>query len=415
MVLPIVLLGLFRLTAATQAAQGNEGLQGGWAVDDAGNTTFNRSLQNDLPLIQQAGAGWVRINFRLGACFADWTSLGCNGKTALQSYEPLVAAAAENHLQVLGLLSNESWKGSPKDWKAKNAEHNPGGNGDNAYAQNFATSAAGVLAAHFNGVNGALISQWEVWNEPNAWTSNPRPGVYRGGTFIYPSNFAWLLTHAYAAIKAANSNAVVISGGLYAHDTSATGAAAVRALHSTDTETVIPGGIYFHERTWRIKHGAYSSSRRSSCSSTVATSGADYFCSTYAQGIQYAGWTGEAYPFDQVGQHLYINQFGRTSSSNLTAFLQDLRDAYLVYEGASTTKQIQVTEVGWSTANVSRWVQARNLRIAYTVFRNTSYVERAYWFFIQDIPEAPLYYGLIDPNGTLKRAFAFYQTYATYH
>ena len=34
--------------------------------------------------IQSAGAGWVRINFRLGACFADWVSVGCNGKTALE-------------------------------------------------------------------------------------------------------------------------------------------------------------------------------------------------------------------------------------------------------------------------------------------------------------------------------------------
>src|SRR5690242_15295969 len=87
-------------------AQGDQGLQGGWAVDDSGNVIFTHSVADELPLMQQAGAGWVRINFRLGGCFDDWTTRGCNGRTALQVYDDVVGRARGQGLQVLGLLSN---------------------------------------------------------------------------------------------------------------------------------------------------------------------------------------------------------------------------------------------------------------------------------------------------------------------
>jgi hypothetical protein len=61
----------------TSAAQGNQGLQGGWAIADSGHVNFVHSLVSEMPYMQQAGAGVLRINFRLGACFSDWTSTGC--------------------------------------------------------------------------------------------------------------------------------------------------------------------------------------------------------------------------------------------------------------------------------------------------------------------------------------------------
>ena len=401
-VLSTVAMFLCSLTVLPQpaaAAQGNQGLQGGWAIDNNGNIYFTHSLSNQYGPIQQAGAGWVRVNFRLGSCFHDWTTVGCNNKTALATYDQVVANAVSRNLKVLGLLSNESWPGSQTDWTTNNAEHTSG-NGDNGYVDSFAQNAAGVLAAHFNASSPTPITQWEVWNEPNAWTSNPSPGVYSGGTFLYPSNFAWLLKNAYAAIKSANPAAVVISGGLYAHDTS--GSPSIYAVGSLAAQD--PN---------RVKHGSYAGPASTSCSSSVATSGASYLCSAYGEGVANAGWAAP-YPFDEVGQHLYIDQFGRTSGSRLSSFLQDLRNAYLTYEGTATSKQTHITEVGWSTANVSSWVQSQNLQTAYTTFRSTSYVGRAYWFSIQDIPEASLYYGLVDTSGGQKRSFAAYQKYAIY-
>jgi hypothetical protein len=339
-------------------AQGNQGLQGGWAVDDKGNVSFTHSLSSQYASMQQAGAGWVRINFRLGACFTDWTSLGCNGKTALATYDQVVHSALESKLQVLGLLSNESWQGKQADWTANNAENTPG-IGNNPYIDDFGQKAAAVLATHFS----SQISQWEVWNEPNAWTSSAAPGVYTGGSFLYPSNFAWLLTQSYSAIKAANPTATVISGGIFSHHTD---------------------------------------------------NGSGYLSSTYDMGSKHAGWVKRAYPLDAVGQHLYLDQSRAASGDALSAALQDLRDAYLQYEGRHTSKMTYVTEVGWSTDAVSAAVQAQNLQTAYGVFRNTGYVARAYWLGIQDIPEAGLFYGLVDTNGVQKPSFTGYQQYATY-
>ncbi len=46
------------------AALGNQGLQGGWVISDNGDV-----LKSPFPAIQEAGAGWVRIGFRLGGCY----------------------------------------------------------------------------------------------------------------------------------------------------------------------------------------------------------------------------------------------------------------------------------------------------------------------------------------------------------
>src|SRR6476646_5571890 len=179
--------------SAAHAAQGNQGLQAGWAVDEGGNPVFVHSVDSQLPIMKAAGAGWVRINFRLGQCFQTWATVGCNGGTALQAYDAVVSRARESNLRVLGLLSNEAWHGNQPDWTANNSENNRIGSGDNAYIRAFASDAAGLLARHFAG----KVTSWEVWNEPNAWSSNPRPGVYEGSSFIYPSNFAWLLRRSY--------------------------------------------------------------------------------------------------------------------------------------------------------------------------------------------------------------------------
>jgi hypothetical protein len=398
-------LALAQGATLADAAQGHQGLQGGWAVNDSGQIQFTHSLSSEYPYVQQAGAGWVRINFRLGACFSDWTTptTTCQSTayapTATAIYDTIVGAALSDHLTVLGLLSNESWPGSQTDWTANNTE-NTGGNGSNTYISSFATSAAGYLAAHFAG----KITQWEVWNEPNAWTSTGSPGVYSGGSFIYPSNFAQMLSQSYPAIKSASAANVVVSGGLFGTDPSGTPA------------TLIVNG----KRQDVIKHASSNSpfaapgnASSVACTSTVP-SGASYLCNAYQMGIAEAGWKAGAYPLDAIGQHLYINYNTTTTSSNISMYLQDVRNAYVGYEGQSTAKQTQVTEVGWSTASVSAHVQAQNLQTAFQSFKSTTYVSRGYWFDVQDIPEANLYYGLVTSTGGHKSSLTAYQKYATY-
>ena len=140
----------------------------------------------------------------------------------------------------------------------------------------------------------------------------------------------------------------------------------------------------------------------------------DYLRATYQCGRALAGW-GEikarygSYPLDGIGQHLYIDQGGATNESNLSAYLQDVRDAYAAFEGRNTDKQTFVTEFGWATNAITPALQAANLRVACDTFRRTPYVAQAYWAGIQDIPAAELYFGLARSDGSLKPAFAAYQ------
>lgn len=353
--------------------------------------------------MQEAGAGWVRVNFRLGECFQDWTTVGCNSKTARETYEAVIDRARSLNLQVLGLLSNESWHGQQSDWTANNVEV-AGGNGDNAYIQAFA-GAAGGLTGHFAG----RVAHWEVWNEPNAWTSSDGSGRYSGGTFIYPSNFAWLLKRSYEAIKAADPGAVVIAGGLFGHDL---GGASVTIIERGQLRQVIKRGDFAPARA----PGRPPGRDTSVCPSTLS-SGGDYLCATYESGVASAKWQKGRYPFDHIGQHLYVDQGDATSAAKLSSYLDDLRSAYLKYEGKRTTKQTHLTEFGWQTppeGGISEATQAANLQIAYDTFRGTTYVARAYWFAIQDVPAAALYFGLLRADDSQKPAFAAYQTAAAY-
>jgi len=399
----IVLVALVSLFTVLQVpddalAQTGQGLQGGWAVGDLGDVVFPHSLADQLPLIQQAGAGWVRINFRLGNCFQDWTTPGCNGQTALQVYDDVVGRVRAQNLQILGLLSNESWVGGQEGWVANSAEVN-GGNGDNAYIRAFASGAAGTLARHFSD----RISWWEVWNEPNAWTGQDENGNPFGATFLQPSNYAWLLKRSQAAIKAARGDAVVVSGGLLAHDQDG-----MQTFIRTED-----GPVRF------VRHGERIGPRRSpdtehipdaspGCRET-RPSGAAYLCDVYTMGRSLAGWQSGAFPLDAIGVHLYVDQGRQTSSGTLATYLQDVRAVYIAFEGGGTGKRIDVTEAGWSTVFVDASVQAANAQTLYSTLRGTSYVDRGYWFNIQDIPEAGLFFGLADSDRRLKPAFTTYQ------
>jgi hypothetical protein len=373
---------------------------------------FLHSVLSELPYMQQAGAGVVRINFRLGACFTSWTAAGCrtaDAPTALAVYDTVVNTAINTyHMQVVGLLSAESWTDpNQSDWTAHNAEVS-GGTGDNKYVQTFASSVAGALAQHFAG----RITTWEVWNEPNAWTSNPSPGVYIGGTYLYPSNFAWLLKRAYAAIKTyeAGSSSTVLSGGLFGHDPA--GASMLETEPNGTVRSVVKHGTSVQN--------AGGAAAQPTCTSTQS-SGADYLCNTYRMGQSKAGWRAGAYPLDGVGQHLYIDQGTVTSSAKLSAYLQDVRTAYINFEGTKTGKKTEITEFGWvanpgsSTFQTDAANQAQNVQTAYSTFRTTGYVSRADYFTAQDVPEGSIFYGLVEGDGTTyKPAFSAYQAAASY-
>jgi len=372
--LAVLVAGLVCPPDAHAQDEQHQGLQAGWAIDDKGNVNFTSSFSLQNRYMHEAEASWIRLNFRLGACFKDWVSAGCNGRTALETYDEVVEIALSNGFQVLGLVGHEAWHGNQAEWNANNAEH-AGGDGDNPYLRRLGDDAAAVLATAFKD----KIRYWEIWNEPNAWTERDERGRPQGGSFIYPSGFAWALTRSYEAIKIARPDAIVISGGLFGHDLG-------------------DPAILF---------------ARDPCP-TAMPSGADYLCATYERGLGHAGWQPGEYPFDHVGQHLYIDGGSATSEQKVLMYLEEIRDAYLQYEGAETRKTTHITEFGWSTKDLSQELQAENLLIAFDTFRQVGYVARAYWFHAQDVPEAGLFFGLTEASGKKKKAFDVYLDAASY-
>ena len=345
-----------RIKPAPKPTPGPQGLQPGAPMGDHGEIFFT----NDVAArIAASHAGWVRLNFRLGPNFKDWTETTTFGFSALSRYDTIVDNALSNNLKVLALLSNEAWNTAnlPGDWQANSAEV-AGGNGDNTYIQNFETNAARILIPHFAG----KIDHWQVWNEPNASL-----------TFIYPSNFAWFLRRVYVAAKESGvPNLTIGSGGLL-------------STHSQASTTL-----------------------------TSANTGADYLRDTYNQGKAKAGWetiksTYGSYLLDVIGQHLYIDQWGNTTASRIARAVNLVHDAYVAGEGGSTNKTTHVTEMGWATNLVSESVQANNLKTAYTKLKGLAYTPRTYWFFLQDIPAANLFHGLLRSDGTLKPSWDAYR------
>ena len=400
----IVLLLIMGPGQALAVSQGNQGLQDGWAIDDEGKVLFT----NDVAAkIAEAGAGWVRINFRLDG-FQDWTETTTFEYSAISLYDQVVDNALKNNLKVLGLLSNESWHGDQSVWQANNAERDEG-NGDNDYLRNFSLKAAVILAGHFAG----RVDLWEVWNEPNAYTTYSEEKGYTGSSFIYPSNFAWLLRHVYEDVKDAGiTDARFISGGVFGHDLGGLATIVEGRLVIKRGDPTKPGyGVRLDRE-----------SERPSAASSVSESGSDYLQATYDQGKANAGWddlkaTYGSYPLDGIGQHLYIDQGGTTSARKIGTYLRDVRNAYTAYEGKKTAKQTFVTEVGWAANTVDGATQAKNLEIAYGKFKEIAYLQTAYWFQLRDIPPADLYYGLLtpfDPPWTEKPSWDAYRTHAVY-
>jgi polysaccharide biosynthesis protein PslG len=140
-----------------------------------------------------AGVGWVRIDFAW--CSFQEAGRGLTSAWYVERADAAVNMALASGLKVLAMVDcTPGWANGHADdpWDVA-APIPPTRNSDFA---DFATWAA----AHFKG----RISAWEVWNEPDLpWFWSGTPGEY-----------ADLLAAAYPAFKAADPDALVVSGGV---------------------------------------------------------------------------------------------------------------------------------------------------------------------------------------------------------
>jgi hypothetical protein len=337
----------------------------GLVVDSNGNLLVT---SQEINSITASGATRVRFAFDLGTS-TSWTT------TLLSAYGQAITMFENAGISVMGLVGNgATGDNNQADWTANNYE-NTGGTGDNNFISNTYTSALDTLVRYFHGPP-YNVKLWELWNEPNAYTSCSG-SVCTGGSYIYPSNFAALLADSYQKIKVTDSitDVTLISGGLFGHSN---------------------GGVY---------------------SSTNA--GASYLDSTYSMGINHGTWTTlksqtGTYPLDAVGQHVYVDQSQYSTPATVQAYEDWLRSAYTKYEGATTSKATIVTEEGWTTggtnvAYVTTDQQADNVDAAYWADKAVPYLPTLTWFRLQDNPAANSDYGLYTSTWATKPALARYQ------
>ena len=244
---------------------------------------------------------------------------------------------------------------NPLGWNFNNSENSaPAQGGDNAYITAFAEATQQIVAAL------PMISQWEVWNEPNAW-ANHSGTVYSGHSHIYPSLYATLLQLTYAALKTAQPRCTVITGGLLGHN----------------------------------NHGVLS----------PENSGADYLQRLYSA-LAPSGSPATP-PWDAVGQHLYMDQAGPAKPAHLQTYLNAIHAVITQNEGTATTRMVYVTEAAWTTAPgaVTPDMQANNLRALYQVCRATPFVTVCTWFALQDNPAGAQFYGVYNADWSPKPAY----------
>lgn len=348
-------------------AAGPYGVDNGWAIDNSGNPLLTTSVATSL---SQGETGWIRISMRLIPGHTNWDA------TMLGYYDTAVNNARNAGLQVLLLIGNEAWGGGQSAWAENNYENNHGTNGDNIYIEGFATNAAVPIVQHFHD----RVKIYEIWNEPNAWTSNPSNGVYTGGSFIYQSNYGWLLARTWEAVhKTANINDVTLFfGGVFGHNI---------------------GGV-----------------------TNYANAGAQYIDDTYNTGTNvnkggsfaYIHSKYSVYPLDGVGEHVYLSQAGTVVGSTFRQYEDWVRQAYTKYEGTNTTKKTFITEFGWQTPTngiPSQAVQDTDLVTAFSAIQATPYVQMAIWFSWEDNVAAGLYFGVLDKTGLPKQSYHDYQKY----
>jgi hypothetical protein len=339
------------------------GVDVGWVVGDNGAPLLTPGLAAS---VAASGAGLARVEFRTGPFFGGLGPGHCPPSSALcareqlagwsalyAAYDHVVANLAAHHVAVLGLLDYTTVGGGQAAWTADNAEHGQG-DGTNPYTRAFAATAAQIMA-HYRG----RIRYWEIWNEPNAWTRSAAGGVYSGGSFLYPSNYAALLLATYRqAVGVDHLPVTLISGGVFGHSI---------------------GGVY-----------------------SAQNAGAVYLRQVFAR------WKAAGvrrYPLGGIGQHLYITQGGAVTAAQVTEYLRWVHQVAVDYGLPSLPTY--VTELGWTTASVGPALQARNLSVALAAARALPYVRTVVVFNLRNGPG--LDYGLYAAGGQPEPALAAFR------
>jgi hypothetical protein len=284
------------------------------------------------------GTQSIRVNFRLDFGATSWNA------TQLAMYDQVIASARGAGLEILGLFSNETVAGGQTAWN-----DDPDNDGLNAYVSQYANTAQFLVDRYQND-----IQNWELWNEPNAW-SNPNYAndpQNAGGTYILPRVYAQLLSQTYRALDAASlvgpQGAQLASGGLLAHDIGGSFSTAMDYMQQVYNQ----GGV------WNAMQSDF----------------------------------GRRYPWDEFGYHFYISQGSLLQTSQLASYFNAVRNGQA---SNNDPANVVVTEFGWQTVGTNtQALQRDNMATAYNYLESQPYVTGTYWY--QWIDEPAGGWGIVD-------------------
>ena len=324
----------------TQAALNNPyGIAAGGNLHNLGAD----DLARELDVYRAAGSKWIRIDI-------NWEVIQAGGPSSYNwaPFDRVVQAARARDLQILAtILYTPGWA-------------RPGTNSGTYPPAQLATYAAfcATAVARYAPMG---VHDWEVWNEPNRNFWKPTAD---------PVRYTEMLKLAYAAIKRADGDAYVISGGLSPYG-------AIGEIHSDGMNPV-----------------------------------------TFLQKMYDAGAAGH---FDAVGWHPYewgvgVKFHPMSAWSQLAETGTNVRSIMVAHgDGA---KRVWGTEYGAPTlpGGVSDGAQAELVKQAYERWQAWSWSGPLFWYSARDAGANPSdredHFGLVQRDFSPKPGFATYQRLA---
>jgi hypothetical protein len=316
------------------------GIAGGGGLSKLSSSTLDQELNQMVAL----GATWVRFDI-------EWGDVQYSSPTSSTwgSYDMLVNALVAHHLHGLGVITyTPQWARSPNCYNG--VECPP------ANPSTFATFAAEVAARYKN--DG--MHYWEIWNEPNNyafWAPKTNCDAYTA-----------LLKATYPAIKQADPNSIVITGGL--------------SPASTDGNNISP---------------------------------TDFLGCVYAAG-------GEGY-FDAVGDHpytfpLFPSNDGTGAWNQMLVTDPSLRS--IMVANGDVNKKIWLTEFGAPTDGpdpawyVSEASQSQMVTDVVQTYESYPWAGPLFWYTFKDGGTATStnenFFGLVRADGSTKPAYQTLQS-----
>jgi len=288
------------------------------------------------------GAQYIRVDF----AWEDYQSTSAAFAPEFSRFDRIVAAANARHLKILATI------GFPPVWARKSGCRSSAAcpPASDAGFAGFAARAA----AHYAPLG---VHDWEIWNEPNIPSWDPKPD---------PAAYAQLLSATARALHGADSSAYVIMGGLSAQQPH-------------------PGIPY--------------------------VPAADFITSVARAG----GLTGDV---QAVAYHPYPGQSDASASSTIEAI--DATPDNIVEalsKAGHPTMPIWITETGAAVPTArdahppadkvatQQAAQAQTATSLVAALSHTANVAAMFWFDDKDQPSLGLVYGLRTSAGTLRPAF----------